>query len=82
MNTAVIKNTIIQLLNRIAPDVDAATINEDVNFRQEIGLDSFDTLQFITALSEALQVNIPEADYGKITTIRSLAEYLAVKTGN
>ena len=80
MNTETLKPIVISLLNRVAPDQDAAQLDEDVNFRQEIGLDSFDTLQFLSALSEALHIDIPEADYGQITTIRSLVAYLAAKS--
>lgn len=81
MNTETLKPIVIGLLNRTAPDFDAAQLDETVNFRQEIGLDSFDTLQFITALSETLNIEIPEADYGKITTLRSLLDYLLERTG-
>jgi acyl carrier protein len=79
MNEAEIKNIIYQSLKKIAPETEPSDLAEDENIREILNIDSFDYLQFIISLDEKLGVEIPEQDYGKITTIKELIEYLQVK---
>ncbi|MBP6180391.1 phosphopantetheine-binding protein [Flavobacterium sp.] len=51
----------------------------DENIREILSIDSFDTLQFIVALNEKLRIEIPEQDYGKITTLTTLVSYIRNK---
>jgi acyl carrier protein len=74
-----IKNTIFQLLKRIAPDTEPSELKPDENIRETLNIDSFDSLQFIVALNEKLGIEIPEQDYGKITTLTSLISYIRDK---
>jgi acyl carrier protein len=76
MNDAEIKKVILSLLQTIAPDSDPEKLNDNDDIRKETGIDSFDTLQFITGIYKKLGVNIPEEDYGKITTLTKLIEYI------
>ncbi|HLF52316.1 acyl carrier protein [Flavobacterium sp.] len=79
MNEAAIKQTIFQLLKRIAPDTAPSELKPDENIRETLNIDSFDTLQFIVALNEQLGIAIPEEDYGKITTLKALLSYILNK---
>ncbi|WP_035671120.1 acyl carrier protein [Flavobacterium sp. 83] len=74
-----IKNIIFQLLKKIAPDTEPSELKPDENIRETLNIDSFDSLQFIVALNEKLGIEIPEEDYGKITTLSSLISYLTAK---
>lgn len=74
-----IRKTIFQLLKKIAPDTEPSTLKPDENIREMLDIDSFDTLQFLVALNEKLGIEIPEADYGKITTLKTLVEYILDK---
>lgn len=74
-----IKNIIFQLLKKIAPDTEPSELKPDENIRETLNIDSFDSLQFIVALNEKLGIEIPEEDYGKITTLSSLIAYLTAK---
>jgi acyl carrier protein len=74
-----IKKTIFQLLKRIAPDTEPSELKPNEKFREILGIDSFDALQFIVALNEKLGIEIPEEDYGKITTIKTLVAYILDK---
>lgn len=67
---------VFELLKRIAPETDPRTLNPEENIRQALNIDSFDALQFIVAISEKLQVDIPEEDYGKTANLKSLVAYL------
>lgn len=79
MNEQEIKKTIFQLLKQIAPDTEPSALKPDENIRETLDIDSFDTLQFLVSLNEKLGVEIPEADYGKITTIKTLVNYILDK---
>jgi acyl carrier protein len=79
MSEEEIKKTIFQLLKQIAPDTEPSTLKPDENIRQTLDIDSFDTLQFLVALNEKLGIEIPEADYGKITTLKTLVNYILDK---
>jgi acyl carrier protein len=79
MNEQEIKKTIFQLLKQIAPDTEPSTLLPDENIREMLDIDSFDTLQFLVSLNEKLGIEIPEADYGKITTLKTLVTYIVDK---
>jgi acyl carrier protein len=74
-----LKITIADILKQIAPDTEPAKLLPDDNIREKLEIDSFDALQFIVALDEKLGVETPEQDYGKITTMRTLVEYILEK---
>lgn len=64
------------ILERVAPDLDVATIGTEQDLRNDIGLDSMDFLNFMIGISKSLSVAIPEADYGKVTTLAKCARYI------
>lgn len=74
-----IKKTVFQLLHRIAPETDPSRLMPEENIREALNIDSFDALQFIVAISEKLNVDIPEEDYGKTSSLKSLVAYLDKK---
>lgn len=74
-----IKNTIFQLLQRIAPETDPVRLMPEESIREALNIDSFDALQFIVAISEKLNVDIPEEDYSKTRSLKSLVAYLDKK---
>jgi acyl carrier protein len=63
----------------VAPDVDPSAIPEDVDFREAAGLDSMDFLNVLTQVAAVTGIEVPEADYGAITSIERLADYLAAR---
>jgi acyl carrier protein len=79
MNEEEIKQAIIQVLKQIAPDTDPQQLQPDDNIREKLEIDSFDALRLIVELEEKLGVEIPEQDYGKITTLRNLVNYIMDK---
>jgi acyl carrier protein len=74
-----IRHVIIETLTRIAPEVGAGSILPDVEFREQLDLDSMDFLNFILALHDRLGVEIPEADYPKLSTLERAIHYLSGK---
>lgn len=79
MSEEEIKKTVFQLLKKIAPETEPSSLMPEENIREALNIDSFDALQFIVAISEKLNVDIPEEDYGKTINLKSLIEYLLKK---
>jgi len=65
-----------EAIERVAPDVDAIAIPADADFREEAELDSMDFLGVLAVVHDRTGVEIPETDYGRITTIDEFVEYL------
>ena len=76
MNDKEITAVIIKLLLKIAPDIDPEELEMDDNIREVFGIDSFDFLQFIIALDKEFGLQTPEEDYGKITSLNTLINYI------
>jgi len=74
-----IRSTVLATLASIAPEADLRRIRPDQLLRPQVDLDSMDWLNVIAGLSERLSVEIPEADYGRLTTLDSIVAYLAYR---
>jgi acyl carrier protein len=72
---------LIDELGRIAPEIDAAQLDPDADLREELDIDSMDFLNLVTALSDQLEIDIPEVDYPSLATFAHVVEYLAQKLG-
>lgn len=79
MTDAQLMQTILQVLGNIAPEADLAALPREANVRETLDIDSFDHLNFLVGLNEALGVDIPEADYGQLTTLADIVHYLAAR---
>ena len=74
-----IKQTIFQLLKTIAPDTEPEKLKPDDDIRHTLEIDSFDALQLVVSLDEHYHIEIPEEDYGKITTLEKMVAYIIKK---
>jgi acyl carrier protein len=79
MTEAHIHETICRVLGQVAPEADLSTLDPDADIREALSIDSFDHLNVLIALHEALGVDIPEADYGQLTTLTQMMRYLAAR---
>ena len=77
MTTQEITQAVLVALTDVAPEVDPATLRTDLNLRDQTDLDSMDSLNFLIAVHELLQVDIPEADWARLFTIDELVDYLS-----
>lgn len=73
------RQTILAAIERIAPDVDAASLPDDADFREEAELDSMDFLGVLTAVQASTGIEVPELDYPRITTIADFTAYLEAR---
>jgi acyl carrier protein len=79
MTEAQLTEIIFKVLGRIAPEADPYTLAPDDNIREALDIDSFDHLNFLVGLNEELGVEIPEGDYGQLTTLADVVHYLSVR---
>jgi acyl carrier protein len=72
-----LRSIVISVLTDVAPDIDAATIDPDADFLEQLDIDSMDFLNIIVAINERTGVEIPERDYPKLSTLNDAVSYLA-----
>lgn len=76
-----LKAIVLDTLQEMAPEMDLNAVSPDEDLRRALDIDSFDFLNVIIALHEKLGVDIPEADYGRLTTLSGMLAYLSDRTG-
>ena len=64
-------------ITRVAPDVDVALLDGDVELRGELDLDSMDFLNVMIAIAATTGIEIPERDYPEVATFSGLVDYLS-----
>lgn len=60
-------------------DVTAATFDPDLDLVDEIGIDSMDLATIALVLQDQYGIRIDEDDYPKLTTVRTIANYIRDK---
>ncbi len=71
-----IRQVVLDILARIAPDEDLSDLDDAVAFRDQMELDSMDFLDIVMELRKAYRVQIPEEDYENLVTMDSTVTYL------
>lgn len=71
-----IRQVIVKILEKIAPDEDLSELNDEVAFREQMELDSMDFLDIVMELRKHYRVQIPEEDYTHLNTMDSTVTYL------
>lgn len=77
MNRSDIESTIKKHLHRAAPEADLDKLSPDDELGPTLDIDSMDFYNMMVALSEELNVDIPEEEYGKLRTLRNIEEFLS-----
>ena len=68
-----------QKINKIVAEqlnVDERSIKLDSTFVDDLGADSLDTVELVMALEEELEIEIPDEDANKITTVQAILDYI------
>jgi len=76
MNSSQIREEVLDILEVIAPDEDITDLNDAVNFRDQMELDSMDFLDIVMELRKRHRIQIPEDDYVNLASMDSTVEYL------
>lgn len=72
-----IRRALIDSILAVAPEADLETIRPDRPVRDQIDIDSFDFLTILEHLHARLGIDVPESDYGRMTTLEGSVAYLA-----
>lgn len=76
MSPEQIRQALVKILSRIAPDEDLSNLKDDVPFREQMELDSMDFLDIVMELRKQYRVQIPEEDYQHLATMGGAVTYL------
>jgi acyl carrier protein len=56
--------------------VSADQVTDEASFIDDLGADSLDQVELVMALEEEFEIEIPDEDAEKMTTVRDAVEYL------
>lgn len=76
MTESEIRDAVVRALQRVAPELDPATLAGDAPLRAQLDIDSVDFLRVLGQLHETLGVDIPETDYARVATLDGCVAYL------
>lgn len=71
------RESLERILARIAPEVDLKRVDAEAEFRREVDLDSIDVVNVLIGLEEDLDIEIPDVDVSRVTTLDGFLNYLA-----
>ncbi len=77
-----IRQAIVDILSDIAPDEDLSHLDDSVNFRDQMELDSMDFLDIVMELRKRYRVQVPEEDYPQLASMDTTVSYLEPKMAN
>lgn len=75
-----INDAMIDILSDIAPDEDWKAFGPEDSLKGT--LESMDFLDVVMELRKRYKVEVPEADYGKLATMKGCVDYLEPFLGN
>ena len=55
---------------------DAAAVKPEASFIEDLGADSLDTVELVMALEEEFDIEIPDEEAEKITTVQAAIDYV------
>ena len=57
--------------------VDEGEVTTNASFVDDLGADSLDTVELVMALEEEFEIEIPDEDAEKITTVQQAIDYIS-----
>lgn len=76
MNEEEVRAAVLEALTEVAPDIDPSQVDAARPFRDQFDFDSMDQLNFVIALHERFEIEIPERDVSRLSGIDSAVRYL------
>ena len=62
--------------------VDESQVDGAASFVEDLGADSLDIVELVMAFEEAFEIDIPDEDAEKITTVKDAIDYIQSHTKN
>jgi len=75
-----IKDIVMNTLYKIAPELEDQVIDSNVNFRDQFDFDSVAFLNFAISLQKKIDIDIPEIDYPKLSSLTGCITYFESKS--
>jgi acyl carrier protein len=79
MTAEELRAIILEEIGNIAPEVDLAGLGGDEDLREALDLDSMDIFNLVVALSQRLEIEIPDVDAGRLVTLNGAIDYLLAR---
>lgn len=79
MTNDALTRLIVDELRKVAPEADPLSLTREQSIRDALDIDSFDFLNVLIGLSKATGIEVPEADYGKLTTMEGMVRYFRAR---
>ena len=76
------KQSVFERVREIVVDrlgVDEEQVTSEAKFVEDLGADSLDTVEFVMALEEEFDVEIPDEDAEKIVSVQEAVDYITKK---
>jgi acyl carrier protein len=73
------RGLVLDVLQEVAPDIQADALTPDTHLQEDLDLDSMDFMNFVAGLSERTGLEVPERDYARLSTIAACTEYLTAQ---
>lgn len=71
VNPAEIEKVITHIISEVA-EVDAKKIKPDINFQEDLNIDSMMALEILTAIEKTYKIEIPEESLPKMVNLRAV----------
>jgi acyl carrier protein len=65
------------IMNKLG--VEAAQVTSEASFTNDLGADSLDTVELVMEFEKAFNIQIPDEDAEKISTVGDAVKYLSAK---
>jgi len=75
------KSSISQIIKKITSEnlgINCREITSQSNFNEDLGADSLDTVELIIGLEEQFNIEIPDDEARKLSTVHDAIEYLFI----
>ena len=79
MTPAEIRDAVIEILKTIAPDEDISELQDDLEFREQMELDSMDFLDIVMELRKRYRVQVEEDEYEHLVSMEKTVTFLEPK---
>lgn len=75
-----VKNELMTIFRKTAPEVDFAAIDMSKPLRDQVEIDSYDFYNVIVKLHEVTGVNVPDSVMPELTCLQDLIRYVAERS--
>ena len=79
MTPAEIRDAVIEILTTIAPDEDISALQDDIEFREQMELDSMDFLDIVMELRKRYRIKVKDDEYEHLVSMEKTVAFLEPK---